>query len=344
MSYNTEFQSNNQELREILDTINELPDRNIVDEVILAIKDRATLGLHTDGLYYLFIDGSPVGYGISLPSGSIGDVVGNVDSGNNIVLNGNLPDGTYTVKYEMEDGSTVNIGDLVLDTRAYYSITNSLTNCTNSNSAKEIVEGESYSTTITADSGYELKTISVTMGGNAVSVSGGVINIASVTGNIVITAVAEISGPAYTNQIPISTDASGNLFVGTNGEKGYKTGYRLSLSGGGESAQSGYEVTGFIPAKNNDVIRIKNIDITQENNTNIIFYNSGKTTSVTSGNRGLSLYNLFVSNGTELNGVYTAKINQTLLNGLSDTNIAFIRIGSKEITDNSIITINQEIV
>lgn len=114
MSYNTEFQNNNQDLREILNTINELPDGSAVEDVISAIKDRATLGLHTDGLYYLFIDGSPVGNGISLPSGSVGDVVGNVDSGNNIVLNGDLPDGTYTVKYEMEDGSTVNIGNLVL--------------------------------------------------------------------------------------------------------------------------------------------------------------------------------------------------------------------------------------
>lgn len=32
---------------------------------------KITLGLHTDGLLYIFIDGSPVGNGIKLPSGSI---------------------------------------------------------------------------------------------------------------------------------------------------------------------------------------------------------------------------------------------------------------------------------
>lgn len=77
-------------------------------------KRNITLGLHTDGLIYIFIDGVPTGNGIALPSGASGDVVGNVDSANNIVLSGNLADGTYTVKYEMEDGSTVDIGGLVL--------------------------------------------------------------------------------------------------------------------------------------------------------------------------------------------------------------------------------------
>lgn len=40
-------------------------------------------------------------------------IPGYVDGENNIVIMG-LPDGDYTVKYEMEDGSTVEIGDLVL--------------------------------------------------------------------------------------------------------------------------------------------------------------------------------------------------------------------------------------
>lgn len=74
-----------------------------------------TLGLHTDGLFYIFINGEPVGNGISLPEAS-GDVYGNVDSGNNIILNGDLADGNYYIKYEMADGSTIDIGELVLDT------------------------------------------------------------------------------------------------------------------------------------------------------------------------------------------------------------------------------------
>lgn len=117
-------------------------------------------------------------------------IFGYVDEDNNIIVQGNLAEGTYTVKYEMADGSTVSIGNLVLDTNVYYSVTKNLTNCVVDNSATQVVEGGSYSATITANSGYELSSVSVTMGGSAVSVSGGVISIASVTGDIVITAVA----------------------------------------------------------------------------------------------------------------------------------------------------------
>lgn len=72
-----------------------------------------SLGIASDGLIYIFVDGSPVGTGIQ--QGQSGDVFGYVDENNTIVLNGDLADGTYSIKYEMEDGSTVDIGVLVLD-------------------------------------------------------------------------------------------------------------------------------------------------------------------------------------------------------------------------------------
>lgn len=186
--------------------------------------DGLTLGLHTDGLIYLFdADGQPQGNGIALPSGETGDVIGNVDSANNIVLNGDLADGTYTVKYETADGDVINIGSMVLDSNVYYSITKNLTNCTISNSATSIVEGESYSATITANSGYELSTVTVTMGGNAVTVSGGAISIASVTGNIVITAVAEeVSVEPVTENITLTDGLS---IVATSGADRALAGY-----------------------------------------------------------------------------------------------------------------------
>lgn len=131
-------------------------------------------------------------------------VFGYVDEHNNIIVSGSLADGTYSVKYEMEDGSTVDIGDLVLDSNVYYSVTNNLTDCISNNSATQAVQGGSYSATITANSGYELSSIKVTMGGTDISstaVSGGNISIADVTGNIVITAVATeiVVTPTYTN-------------------------------------------------------------------------------------------------------------------------------------------------
>lgn len=44
--------------------------------------------------------------------GASGDVTGVLDESNNILLSGNLVDGTYTLKYEMEDGSYATVGTL----------------------------------------------------------------------------------------------------------------------------------------------------------------------------------------------------------------------------------------
>ena len=172
-------------------------------------------------------------------------IFGIVDENNNIIVNGDLPDGTYTVKYEMEGGKIINIGNLVLDSNVYYTVTKNLTNCTISNSATQAVQGGSYSATITAKSGYELKSVSVTMGGSAVSVSGGVINIASVTGNIVITAVAEEVKAAYTNLAdPTSADWAADS--------------RISSSGTPTTGATGFAVTNFIgPVYNGDIIRVR---------------------------------------------------------------------------------------
>ena len=129
-------------------------------------------------------------------------VFGYVDENNNIIVSGKLADGTYSVKYEMEDGTTIDIGNLEFDSNVYYSVTNNLTNCTNSNSTTQAIAGNSYTATISAKSGYELSSISVTMGGTDITstaVNGGNINIANVTGDIVITAVAEKAVANYTN-------------------------------------------------------------------------------------------------------------------------------------------------
>ena len=249
---------------------------------------------------------------------------------------GQLDANTYTVKYEMEDGETVNIGNLVLDSTVYYSVTSNLTNCTINNSTKTVAEGGSYSATITANDGYELKSVTVTMGGTAVSVSGGVINIASVTGDIVITAVAEEVAVEIVNQIPISTDASGNLYVGTNGEAGYKTGYRLSSSSGNESASNGAEVTGFIPAKLNDTIYIEGITVADGGGIhNYCVYNASKT--YITGGFASTLFGGAI-NGEVASGTLSTKTNSNLTDA-----VAFIRISAGVIDDNSILTVNEPI-
>lgn len=76
---------------------------------------------------------------------------------------------------------------------ATYTITNALTNVTNSNSAASVAAGASYAATLTAAEGYALGAVSVTMGGEDITgtaYTGGSITIGAVTGNVVITATA----------------------------------------------------------------------------------------------------------------------------------------------------------
>lgn len=150
-------------------------------------------------------------------------IFGYVDEDNNIIVQGDLADGTYSVKYEMENGNVINIGNMVLDSNVYYSVTSTLTNCTINNSTKTVVEGGSYAATITAKDGYELKSLTVTMGSSPVTVSGGSISIASVTGDIVITAVAEEVKASYTNILTSGKYTIEKNKRWSNSSKGYTT-------------------------------------------------------------------------------------------------------------------------
>lgn len=92
------------------------------------------------------------------------------------------------------------ISDLTENTIIYYmsdtdiySITNTLTHVSNSNGLTELIRGGAYSATLTADAGYTISSVTVTMGGVDVTSSvydTGVITIGAVDGDIVITATA----------------------------------------------------------------------------------------------------------------------------------------------------------
>ena len=71
---------------------------------------------------------------------------------------------------------------------------------------------------------------------------------------------------SFVNQIPISTDTNGSIYNGT----GYKTGSRINSSGNvasidNPSAPKAPFVTGFIPCKQGDIIRLKNCFIPGRN-------------------------------------------------------------------------------
>lgn len=93
-----------------------------------------------------------------------------------------------------------------------YNITNNLTNCSNSNTATSIEENTSYTATITPNTNYAISSIAVSMGGvdiTSSAVSNNTINIASVTGDIVITASAtEIVQDTVVGSIDSNNDIS----------------------------------------------------------------------------------------------------------------------------------------
>ena len=80
-------------------------------------KQGITLDKDTDGLIYIFVDGVKVGNGVEI-SGEVveGDVTGILDENNNLLLSGNLADGTYTLKWLKEDGTYSDAGTMEVNT------------------------------------------------------------------------------------------------------------------------------------------------------------------------------------------------------------------------------------
>ena len=106
------------------------------------------------------------------------------------VISGAYSGGTVTIASVTGDVSIAVVTSQIAPVVTTYTVTNNLTNCTTSNNAVSVNEGSSYSATITANSGYTLDSVTCTMGGVSQTVTNGVISIASVTGNIVVTASA----------------------------------------------------------------------------------------------------------------------------------------------------------
>lgn len=96
---------------------------------------------------------------------------------------------SYKIKYGNKVIAEIPLGSSV-PTVIKYTITNTLSNATNSNSVTEIEENQSYTATITPNKGYSINSAIITMGGTNITDSvynDGNINIPNVTGDLVIT-------------------------------------------------------------------------------------------------------------------------------------------------------------
>lgn len=125
----------------------------------------------------------------------------------------------------------------------------------------------------------------------------------------------------FVNQIPISTDANGNIYNGT----GFKTNTRWSNSGKAETSAAGHCITGYIPAKYNDVLRMKNVSIPCEY-PYIVHFNSNKQVLAVSN----------ISPNVDINGINTYV--------LAKQDVAYVRVVAGVIDSSSIITINDDML
>ena len=124
----------------------------------------------------------------------------------------------------------------------------------------------------------------------------------------------------YTNQLLNATDDNGSPY---NNGKGYKPDCRLNSSGVEKNDYTGVCCTGFIPCKAGDVIRFKNITVASSTVTAYIAkYDSSKT---------------FISISSAVNEITE---NSYTVSGAST---AYVRFSFGVISDDSIITVNEEI-
>lgn len=141
--------------------------------------------------------------------------------------------------------------------------------------------------------------------------------------------------PAYTNQIPLSTDVSGAILNGV----GYESG-QLGMDGSVAAGTS--FVSGFIPVKKGDVIRVKDPSSTNFS-TGLVFalYNSSKATGSNIGRyintmQGSASYGAISISGNVLTWD-TSNIGYYFWN-----NFAYLRVTTNSAA--SIVTVNEEIV
>lgn len=219
------------------------------------------------------------------------------------------------------------------DTKSY-NITNTLTNVINSNSSTIIEEKASYNAILTANSGYSLSDVTITMGGTDITsscYSDGAISISEVTGDIVITANATQVATIYTIEYVLGNCVSSNTNENVTENDAYSTtitpneGYVLStatiLMGGTDITSSCYsdgaisisQVTGNIVITVNAIIEEK----APELNTNGLVALFDKDSEiVTNGSYPEYQYQILPKQGDYILGSWSKQISATDTHGV----------------------------
>lgn len=222
----------------------------------------------------------------------------------------------------------------------YHSITNTLTNVTTSNDAVAAEDGTAYSATITAADGYTMSSVTVAMGGTDITSTAynsdtGVVSIAAVTGDVVITAKAT-KVVSYHNLVPTAIDSNGASAPYTDGQ--------MLSSSGATSEDNHLTVTGFIPFDGGavHVYRIGGEGITwNEYGARLAWYNADFTLkgSVLSYNQlDKSIYY-----PTKIDDPNAAVAFSTDANVAPPKGAAYFRVSAKGKGENLVVTLDEKI-
>ena len=239
-------------------------------------------------------DGTEKGNGVEIPTGTA-EVPSNIvlyeeieDEGQETLIPINSPNGT-TYYLAVDDSGALTVQNTSGETvwegggtsiEGVYFISNRLTNIVSNNTDKNVLEGDSYVATLTPTSGYEISDITVKMGNvdiTSTAYADGNINIASVTGNIVITATA--------TKIPTKYNVANNLTNATNSNSvtqvNENTSYVATIS-----ANEGYELSSVIVTMGGTDITSAvyadgNINITSVTGDIVITVTTSKVTTTT---------------------------------------------------------------
>ena len=151
------------------------------------------------------------------------------------------------------------------------------------------------------------------------------------------------ANPSYTNSLPIATDASGAVYNGT----GFKANTRYSTSSKAETTATGWYLTGYIPCKKNDVVRLQGIEfmdmdgsLGEWSRASILTFDADKNYHTSSD--AYSPSNL-MSDAWEAVYGDDGNVIQFKIPSVYDSGATYIRIGAAYIDTNSIITVNEEI-
>ena len=168
----------------------------------------------------------------------------------------------------------------------------------------------------------------------------GIISIPTVTGDIVITATAVQQAPAYTNLLDLAIDMNGNVI----GHTPMYANMRYNSSSGAPIACTGTYITGLLPVKKGDTVRIRwkgNSDTTYQS---FKFFKADRTQI---SNGYLSLYRLNHDYREQVlafdaaNGIvdFVYNMENVLLTGA-----AYFSVVLYDTLENVIVTTNEEII